>query len=110
MNRIKKHLYYPVIDGLYTIKEKIQDYNCNALADHYQQHSRKSFMDPWMPYIIPPDSQRKLKSKCKGERKEEEVWDLGSINRFISPFVYVCLNPDAVLPMSYVLTCFARVQ
>jgi hypothetical protein len=23
---------------------------------HYQQHSRRSFMDPWMPYRRPPDS------------------------------------------------------
>jgi hypothetical protein len=23
--------------------------------DHYQQHSRRSFMDPWMPYRRPPD-------------------------------------------------------
>jgi hypothetical protein len=29
-------------------------------------------MDPWMPYIIPPDSQRKLKSKCKGEPSKKK--------------------------------------
>ena len=34
--------------------------------------SRRSFMDRWMPYRRQPDSQWKLKFKCKGERKEEE--------------------------------------
>ena len=29
-------------------------------------------MDPWMLYRRSPGSQRKLKSKCKGERNEDE--------------------------------------